>query len=59
MMATDTVQAFRTGLMEPDTKANGGKTKQMGLENSGMPMEIPTKDSGKTTRQMDTESMSM
>ena len=48
-------QVLKFGLMEPSMKVSGDRIKQMVPVNSGMLMEMFTRDNGRMTKQMDTE----
>jgi hypothetical protein len=48
---------FKYGLMEPDMKGSGSKTRLVERESFGMSMEMFSMDNGKTTRQMVMEYM--
>jgi hypothetical protein len=52
MILLDTVQVFKFGLIMPNMKVNGVKTKQMAEANSGMLMVTFTKVNGKMIRPM-------
>jgi hypothetical protein len=54
-MVKDMAQVPKFGLMEPNMKVSGDRTKQMVPVNSGMLMEMFTRDNGRMTKQMDTE----
>jgi len=53
------VQACKFGLITPNMKANGERTRPMDAASSGMPTVIFTKASGRTIKLMDTVSTSM
>jgi len=50
---------FKYGLIMQNTRVNGEKTKPMGAESSGMPMETSMKASGRTTKLTAMVSISM
>lgn len=52
-------QVFKSGLIMPGMKVNGGKIKQMVAENFGMQMEISMKENGKMIKLMDMASIFM
>ena len=53
------VLAPKFGLMEPNMRVNGSSTRQTGKESSGTPMGTSSKVTGRMTRLMVSESISM
>lgn len=58
-MALGMVQELNNGQTGLSTKENGDSTRQTAKANSGMPMAMCTRDSGKMTKQTGTVSTSM
>ena len=58
-MALGMVQELNSGQTGQSMKENGDSTRQTAKANSGMPMAMFTRDSGKMTKQTGTVSTSM